>query len=86
MRALIFPAVAAAFLATSPLAFATEATTGIVTALNPSMHTVTLDNRTIFALPANFKDPGLKIGEKVRVSWNKRHERHIATGVVIERS
>ena len=40
--------------------------------LRMKAHTLTLEDGTIYMLPGVFKDPGLKIGEKVSVLWNKK--------------
>ena len=41
-----------------------------------------LDNGSSFTLPNTFKDPGLKVGEKVRVSWDMSGKNKIAHEVV----
>lgn len=84
MRALLVPAAAAALLATAPLALAaTQTATGTVKAFDLKAHTLTLDNGTIYQLPAAFKDPGLKSGEKVQVSWQMKGGKHDASKVSI---
>ena len=86
MRALIVPAVTAAFLATSTLAFAAEMATGTVRSFDLTTHTLTLDNGTVYTLPASFKDPGLKVGETVSISWEMKDGKHMADTVTIQKS
>lgn len=56
-------------------------TTGTLTAFDMTAHTLKLKNGTTYMLPSDFKDPGLKVGSKVRVSWNMENGKHQATGV-----
>lgn len=86
MRALIVPAITAAFLATSTLAFAAEMATGTVRSFDLTTHTLTLDNGTVYSLPTSFKDPGLKVGEKVSISWEMKDGKHMADSVTIQKS
>ena len=73
MRKLLVPAVAAAILATSAVAFAaTQNTTGTVKSFDSKAMTLTLANGTEYMLPKGFKDPGIKAGEKVTVAWDTR--------------
>ncbi len=86
MRALIVPAVTAAFITISPLAFAAEMATGTVKAFDLTTHSLTLDTGTVYTLPANFKDPGLKVGEKVSISWEMKNGKYMADSVTIQKS
>jgi Cu/Ag efflux protein CusF len=84
MRALLVPAAAAALLATAPFALAAGQTaTGTVKAFDMKAHTLTLNDGTLYQLPAGFKDPGLKSGEKVQVSWDMQSGKHEASKVTI---
>ena len=85
MRSFMIPAVAAAVIASSPLAYAAQNTTGKIKALDMTASTVTLDNGIAYSLPVNFKDPGLKVGEKVQISWNIKDGKHMATRVKVEK-
>ena len=68
MRKLLVPAIAAAILATSAVAFAaTKNTTGTVKAFDSK--SLTLANGNQYMLPQGFMDPGIKAGEKVTVAW-----------------
>jgi len=84
MRALLVPAAVAAFLAVSPVAFAASQTaTGAIKSFDLKTQTLTLADGTTYMLPAGFKDPGLKVGEKVQVSWDMQGGKHEASQVKI---
>lgn len=85
MRGLVFPAVIAAVFAAAPLAFASETTAGVVKSFDMKAHTLTLDNGTIYYLPAGFKDPGIKDGTKVSVVWDMKYGKHEADSVTIQK-
>ncbi len=82
MRAFLIPAAAAAILATSTFAFA-AVTDGKIKAFDLNAMTLTLDNGTVYTLPSGFKDPGLKNGEKVKVTWKMEKSKHMADKVEI---
>jgi hypothetical protein len=71
MRKILFPTVIAAMMASSMGAFAATdtSTTGTIKALDMKAMSVTLNNGITYMLPKGFKDPGLKVGEKVVVGW-----------------
>jgi hypothetical protein len=83
MRSLFIPAVAAAFLATIPLALASDMASGTIKNFSLKTHNLTLDNGTTYTLPNTFKDPGLKVGEKVHVSWQMKDGKHMADSVTV---
>lgn len=84
MRALLVPVTAAAILVSSFAAFAADTTTsGMVKSFDLKANTLTLDNGTVYTLPTGFKDPGLKVGEKVSVAWNLMNSKHVADKVTI---
>ena len=84
MRKLLVPAVAAAILASSAVAFAaTHNTTGTVKSFDSKAMTLTLANGTQYMLPKTFKDPGLKAGEKVTIAWDTKGGSKIAEQVTI---
>jgi mannose-6-phosphate isomerase class I len=71
MRALFASAVIMSSLAIVPAAFAASmSTTGTVKAYHQGQ-SLTLANGEQFKLPSKFKDPGIKAGEKVKVSYQK---------------
>ncbi|MGV8955990.1 MAG: DUF1344 domain-containing protein [Cypionkella sp.] len=78
MRKILFPTVIAAVMASTLGAFAADtSTTGTIKALDMKAMSITLNDGTVYMLPKGFKDPGLKVGEKVVVGWklaNKIHE------------
>ena len=81
MRALFIPVAVAAGLALAPAAFAAETTTGMIKSIDSKAHTVTLDNGTVYNLPASVKDSSLKAGEKVSVKWDMKAGKHQAESV-----
>jgi len=84
MRKFLVPAAAAVLLATSSMSFAaTSSTTGTVKAYDAKAMTLTLQDGTVFHLPKHFKDPGIKVGEKVSVSWTMVKKLHDASTVKI---
>ena len=54
---------------------------GKVKSFDLKTHTLTLDNGIAYTLPATFKDPGLKAGEKVTVQWKMNGKAYDATSV-----
>ncbi|MET0436417.1 MAG: DUF1344 domain-containing protein [Devosia sp.] len=89
--ALVAVAPGAAFAATTAMPAAKPAVTsqadqsisGTVKAFDLKAHTLTLADGKIYQLPATFKDPGLKAGEKVTVHWKMNGSAYQATGVTI---
>ena len=49
-------------------------------------HTITLAEGTAYMLPKGFKDPGLKVGEKVAVVWDLKGNIHEASAVSMVKS
>jgi Cu/Ag efflux protein CusF len=62
---------------------AEQSTSGMVKAFDLKAHTLTLADGKTYTLPANFKDPGLKAGEKVTVHWKMNGSAYEATSVTI---
>lgn len=84
MRALLIPAAFAAVLSTATLGFAAaQYSDGTVKSFDLKAMTLTLNDGSQYALPKNFKDPGLKVGEKVAVSWDMNGGKKIAETVTI---
>lgn len=70
MRTLLVPAAVAALLATSALSFAAmQQATGTVKAFDAKARTIELADGTTYMVPKTFKNPGLKAGERVSISW-----------------
>jgi hypothetical protein len=84
MRKFLFPAVAVAMLGSSFAAFAADThTTGTIKAYDAKAMSLTLDNGTTYLLPTGFKDPGLKVGEKVDIAWQMLNAKHQADQVTV---
>lgn len=83
MRRYLVPASMIAALALSGAAMAATTTTGKITSFDMKTHQLKLDNDVVYMLPADFKDPGLKAGEKVAVTWNKKGSQYDATTVSV---
>jgi hypothetical protein len=85
MRKLVVSAAAAAILASGSIAFAATMhhMTGKIKSFDQTAMTMMLDNGTDFTLSKTFKDPGLKAGEKVRVSWEMSGKHRIAESAKI---
>ena len=82
MRVVLFPALAAAVLTFTP-ALAAQSATGTVRTYDSKAMTLTLDSGDVYTLPHAFKDPGLKAGEKVRLSWDMKGSKRMADDVTI---
>jgi Cu/Ag efflux protein CusF len=85
MRKFLFPITAAALIASSMAVFAAETATGTIKAFDLTALTLTLEDGTVYTLPAGFKDPGLKVGEKVSVGWTMVDNKHHADTVTISK-
>ncbi|PTM98569.1 DUF1344 domain-containing protein [Mycoplana dimorpha] len=84
MRVLLSKLAIVAFLAAPAVALAApQTTTGTVKSFSPKQMTLTLDNGTVYMLPKGYKNPGLKAGEKVSITWNMAGKKHEATAVKI---
>lgn len=82
MRKLLVPAVAAALLATAPLAFAAvKHSDGTVRSMDA--HMLRLTDGSSYHLAKNFKNPGIKAGEKVSVAWDMSGKERVAESVTI---
>jgi uncharacterized protein DUF1344 len=83
MRTLLIPAALAALVATSPIAFAAQHASGTVKSYDSKAMTLTLADGNTYTLPKKFKDPGLRNGEKVAISWEKSGMKRQADAVTI---
>ena len=84
MRKFIVPVAFAAIVATSSFAFAAaQDTSGVVKAFDAKAQSVTLEDGTVYMLPKGYKDPGIKAGEKVTITWDMADGQHMATKLVI---
>ncbi len=72
MRALFASVVVVSALSMAPAAFAAPLTmSGTVKSYDTSAKMLKLTNGDSFVIPASFKDPGIKVGEKVKVTYTK---------------
>ncbi|SPH16841.1 hypothetical protein DEA8626_00355 [Defluviimonas aquaemixtae] len=84
MRKFLYPTIVAAMLATSVGAFAADTTTtDAIKAFDMKAMTLTLQDGSVYYLPKGFKDPGLKVGEKVNVTWHMTSDKHEVDTVTI---
>lgn len=85
MRVLLSNLAIVTVLTAPAVALAAQTATGTVKSYNPSAMTLTLSDGTSYMLPKGFKDPGLKAGEKVSVSYDVAGKGHQAKSVKILR-
>ncbi|MBX3530432.1 MAG: DUF1344 domain-containing protein [Rhizobiaceae bacterium] len=83
MRTLLIPAAIAALVAATPIAFAAQSASGTVKAFDSKAMTLTLNDNQTYMLPNGFKDPGLKPGTKVNISWDQSGTHRQAEQVTI---
>jgi Cu/Ag efflux protein CusF len=83
MRNLIVPTAVAAVVLTSSMAMAADNVTGKIKSFDLKADTITLDNGTVYTLPKDFKNPGLKKGERVQISWSMTKGKHAASEVKV---
>lgn len=86
MRAYMLPAAIILSIGSASLAMAATTTDGVIKALDMKTNTLTLADGTAYMLPKGFKDPGLKVGEKVAVVWDLKGNVHEASAVSIIKS
>jgi len=80
MKKLMIAASAAALFATMSIAFAAEAT-GVISNVDATAGTVTLDNGQTYALPASVAAADLKVGAKVKITYDDAGGKMTATAV-----
>ena len=83
MRKLVISTAALTFLATSAAFAALHHTTGTVKTFDGTAMSLMLEDGSTFTLSKKFKDPGVKAGEKVRVSWEMSGKSKVAESVKI---
>ena len=69
--------------AISAMAASQQSIAGTVKAIDLKNHSLTLANGVSYVLPSTFKDPGLKVGEKVTVKYQINGKAYDATAVSI---
>ncbi|RUU17377.1 DUF1344 domain-containing protein, partial [Mesorhizobium sp. M7A.T.Ca.TU.009.01.3.2] len=55
--------------------------TGTIKTFDATAMSLVLDDGSSFTLSKTFKDPGLQVGEKVRVSWDMKGKNKVAEAV-----
>lgn len=83
MRSFALPLVFLAAMGSAGIAFAATTAEGTIKAIDMKAHTLTLSDGIVYTLPVGFKDPGLKVGEKVAVTWAMKGTLHEATAVTV---
>lgn len=86
MRAFILPVAVILSLGAASLALASTTTDGVIKSFDMKTHTLVLADGVSYVLPNGFKDPGLKIGEKVAITWDMKGKVYEATAVTILKS
>jgi hypothetical protein len=72
MQKIVGAVAAAALVGTASLAYAANPATDDIKSLNPSAHTLTLDNGPTFIASQTAKLPNFKVGERVSVAYSTR--------------
>lgn len=82
MRKLLIAAGAAALLAASSIAALAADATGAIKSVDAAANTVTLEDGTIYVLPAGFDAASIKVGDKVTITFDEADGKMTATVVV----
>lgn len=80
MRIMLSALAAAAILGAANLAYAAEAT-GNIKSIDMSKHTVTLDNRSTYDVAKSIKLNGMKVGERVTLTYQQSGKAMDATAI-----
>jgi hypothetical protein len=83
MRVLFASVVILSSVAMVPAAFAASMSTTSTVKTYKTGKSLTLANGDVFMLPSNFKDPGIKGGDKVKVAFQKTGKKLQAEMVTI---
>lgn len=81
MKKVVLATILGVFFAGSAMAAATEHT-GVVKTWDAKTHTVTLEDGMIYILPTTFAADGIKVGEKVMVTFEVKDGKNMATAAV----
>ena len=82
MHKLLVSAGAAALLAASSIAaFAADAT-GAIQSIDATAGTVTLEDGTVYVLPAGFDSATFKVGDQVKITYDEADGKMTATEIV----
>lgn len=83
MNKFALPLVLIAAISAPSLALAAPTNTdGAIKSIDSKAMSITLDNGQAYHLPASFKLADLKVGEKVRVTWDRKGAANEASAVV----
>lgn len=83
MRSKILPLVLIAGMSFGGAAFAAGAdVSGTIKAIDAKALTVTLEDGTVYTLPAGFKLDAFKVGEKVTITAEKKGDKNEASAMV----
>ena len=80
MRIMLSALAAAAILGAANLAYAAEAT-GTIKSIDMSKHTVTLDNGSTYDVAKNIKLNGMRVGERVTLTYQQSGKAMDATAI-----
>lgn len=83
MQTKLLAALVAGSVALSGAAFAATTTVGTIKSLDMTKHQITLQDGTVYMLPSGYKDPVLKVGEKVSITWDMQGQAHQASKVTM---
>lgn len=83
MRSHLLPIAVILSMTGASLAMASTTTAGAIKAMDMKAMTVTLADGTTYKLPAGFKDPGLKVGEKISIVWDLKDKVNEASAVTV---
>lgn len=81
MRKLLAAAMAAALMLTAGAAYAAEAS-GTIKAIDAAKKTVTLQDGATYVLPTSVDASKLKVGEAVKITFETKNKKNIASTVV----
>ena len=84
MSSKLLSLVIAASLTFGAAAFAATETSGTIKAIDTTALTITLDDGTVYYLPAGFKLDAYKPGETVKITWDMQADKHEASAVTAE--
>ncbi|MEZ5670243.1 MAG: DUF1344 domain-containing protein [Alphaproteobacteria bacterium] len=82
IRQFALPAALVALAVSAPLAQAEEAS-GVVMAVDVASQTLTLEDGTVFQLPAGWNDPAVVPGALVAVTYETEGDVHMASAVEV---
>ena len=82
MMSKLIPAALVLLIGSTSLAFA-ESTEGKIKEIDAKAMTITLEDGMVVGLPGGYKVADLKVGEKVKVEWQRKDNTNEASEIVI---